>query len=300
MQYFDLHCDTLYKAVTSKSSLANPEFEVTLNKSAMFDKWCQCFAVWIPDNISSEKAMNLFLKASALMKSSSDSYNIEPFNSNETASRMQYILTLENAEILAGNPANIELLAQHNVRMVTLTWNAENCIGGGADAKDKGLSDFGKVCVKEFEQKSIVIDISHASDKTFYDVLSYTTAPIAASHSNSRTVCSHRRNLTDEQFMEIARRKGVVGLNFHKEFLNDNRDRSSICDVLKHTEHFLTLDGEDVLCIGSDFDGADPIKELSSTEKIPHLYESFLKIGYNEQLVQKILYYNAYNFFSRF
>ena len=184
--------------------------------------------------------------------------------------------------------------------MVTLTWNDENCIGAGADVPQKGLTDFGIQCVKEFEKRDIVIDISHASDKTFYDVLSNTEMPIVASHSNSRTICSHRRNLTDEQFKEIIRRKGIVGLNFHKDFLNNDRNEASMHDILKHTEHFLSLGGEDVLCIGSDFDGADPICELSSTTKIPFLYESYLKIGYNEQLVQKIMYYNAYNFFSRF
>ena len=82
--------------------------------------------------------------------------------------------------------------------------------------------------------------------------------------------------------------------------MNSNPSMASIKDVLIHAEHFLALGGENALCIGSDFDGSDIPSDLNSIEKIPDLYESFLKIGYNEQLVQKIMFNNAYNFFSRF
>ena len=299
MQYFDLHCDTLYKAATDNSELNNHTYEVSFSNTDIFSKWCQCFAIWIPDNLSAQEGMKLFLKSTALMHEHSKTLNLHPFNPDENTTQ-QFIITLENCSILSGNPANIDLISEQKVKMATLTWNDENCVGGGADVQSKGLTDFGKHCVREFENRGIIIDVSHASDRTFNDVMANTTSPVAASHSNSRSVCSHRRNLTDEQFVEITRRKGVVGLNFHKDFLNDNRDKASITDVIKHTEHFLSLGGEDTLCIGSDFDGADPISELSSNLKIPYLYESFLKAGYNEQLVQKILYYNAYNFFSRF
>lgn len=299
MQYFDLHCDTLYKAVTAQKH-NNTKFEISADKIGFASKWCQCFAIWIPDDLDTSKGIELFIKASALMENYSRKYKLEPFHKCNNDARHQYILTLENASILAENPENIDLLTKHNIRMVTLTWNAENSIGGGADAQHIGLTEFGKYCVKEFENRNIIIDVSHASDKTFYDVLSQTTKSIAASHSNARSLCAHKRNLADEQFKEIVKRKGVVGLNFHKDFLNNKREEASITDVLKHTEHFLSLGGEDVVCIGSDFDGADPISELSSIDRIPNLYESYLKIGYNEQLVQKIMYNNAYNFLSRF
>ena len=166
--------------------------------------------------------------------------------------------------------------------------------------KRKKVSEYGKQCVTEFVNRGIIIDISHASDKTFYDVAEITSAPIVASHSNARKICSHRRNLTDEQLTEIIKREGIVGINFHKDFLNNDKTEASLKDVLLHTEYILSLDGKNAVCIGSDFDGADPINELNSIRKISDLYESYIKIGYNEQLVQKIMYYNAYNFFSRF
>lgn len=299
MQYFDLHCDTLYKAVTEGLSLGNPEYEVNISSGKNFAKWCQCMALWIPDGISQQDRISLFRSAHKLLSETIETYGLKEFK-DASDCQHRYIFTLENGAVLDNNLDNIKLLKNCGVKMVTLTWNDKNSIGGGAEAQEFGLSHFGKACVKELELNNIIIDVSHASDKTFYDVLDHTEKPLAASHSNSRKICSHRRNLTDEQFISIVNRNGVVGINFHKDFLNIDREKASINDVLKHTEHFLSLGGENAICIGSDFDGADPVNELSDINKIHNLYESYLKIGYNEQLVQKIMYNNAYNFFSRF
>ncbi len=297
MQYFDLHCDTLYKAITQNSTLNNSTYEVNIDAAKKFSKWSQCMAIWIPDDISAEDGMKLFTKAHIILNNTSCEQCIG-LSDNENSHN--FIFTVENGKILNNNLDNIKRLADCSVKMLTLTWNAENCIGGGADVPEKGLSEFGRECVRELENSGIVIDISHTSDRTFYDVIEFTTKPLVASHSNSRTVCPHRRNLTDEQFDIILRSGGLLGLNFHRNFLNSDPEKASCKDILIHAEHFLSLGGKDTLCIGSDFDGSDIPKDLNSIEKIPNLYESFLKIGYNEQLVQKIMYYNAYNFFSKF
>lgn len=296
MQYFDLHCDTLYMAVNENGSLNNPKYEVTLDKGKIFDKWTQCMAIWIPDDVSEEESMNLFLRASELLKKETQN-NKHYLNSDDS---YNLIFTVENGKLLADKIENIELMASHGVKMLTLTWNAENGIGAGADVPHKGLSEFGKRCVKELEKLNIVIDISHACERTFFDVAQCTHKPFIASHSNSMTICNHRRNLTDEQFKVIVQRNGLVGLNFHRDFLNKEPEKASVKDVLLHAEYFLSLGGEDVLSIGSDFDGSNISDDLKGIEKIPYLYESFLKIGYTEQLVQKIMFNNAYNFFSRF
>lgn len=300
MQYFDLHCDTLYKAVTENSSLCNPLYEVTAEEGKKFQKWCQCFAVWIPDDVSDLSAEVLFKQAYNKLVTEAKLHNANIFDGDFSKSEYNFIFTVENAKLISNDLDKIDTLCNCGVKMVTLTWNAENSIGGGSQAQYMGLTEFGKKCVTKLESKNIAVDLSHASDKTFYDVLSISQKPVAASHSNSRSVCPHIRNLTNEQFSEIVRRRGVVGLNFHKEFLSSKSDDASVADVLKHAEHFLSLGGENALCIGSDFDGSDIPKDLNNIRKIPDLYESFLKIGYNEQLVQKIMYYNAYNFFSRF
>lgn len=300
MQYFDLHCDTLYKAVTENSNLINPSYEVSVQAGKMFDKWCQCVAIWIPDDVSDDYACKLFFKAYRKLVSECKAHSINLYGNDNCFKNHNFIFTLENAKLLSGDLHRIDTLCKCGVKMVTLTWNDKNCIGGGSMTPDTGLTDFGFKCVREFEKNNITIDVSHASDKTFFDVFSATTKPVVASHSNSRKICNHIRNITDEQFIEISKRKGIVGLNFHREFLSESPSTASVCNVLRHAEHFLSLGGEDAVCIGSDFDGSDIPKDLNNIAKIPDLYESFLKIGYNEQLVQKIMYNNAYNFFSRF
>ena len=89
-------------------------------------------------------------------------------------------------------------------------------------------------------------------------------------------------------------------MNFHRDFLSETPQDASVKDLLLHIEHFLSLGGEDAVSIGSDFDGSNIPQDLDNIQKLTNLYESLLKIGYNEQLVQKIMYTNAYNFFSRF
>lgn len=302
MRFFDLHCDTLYKAVTENNTLNDPSCEVSVDRGRVFDKWTQCLAVWLPDNISSNKQRALFFNAHKTLLEQSSIHQIPVVSDgfDRAINDYNFIFTVENAALLAGDIRNIDLLREHSVRMITLTWNAENCIGGGADAPSVGLTDFGRLSIPELERSSIVIDISHSSDRLFYDVAEIATKPLVASHSNSRTVCLHRRNITDEQFEVIRQSGGLVGLNFHRDFLSSAPDTASVKDVLLHAEHFLSLGGEDNLCIGSDYDGSDIPEDLKGIEKIPFLYEEFLKIGYTEQLVQKIMYYNAHNFFSVF
>lgn len=297
MRYFDLHCDTLFKAVNDKRGINNPSYEVTLDKGRVFDEWTQCMAIWIPDELDCSSQMELFCNGAKFLKDECAKLNISDKNSDNN---VRFLFTVENGSFLNNDIRNIELLKKHGVRMLTLTWNAENCIGGGADVQGVGLSLFGAECIKTLEENSIVVDVSHASDKMFFDVAERATKPFVASHSNSRSICPHRRNLTNEQFEIIKNKGGIVGLNFHRDFLSTYPEKTSITDVIKHTEHFLSLGGENVLSIGSDFDGSNPPQSLKGIEKIPVLYEELLKIGYTEQLVQKIMYYNAHNFFSRF
>ncbi|MGN0452744.1 MAG: dipeptidase [Ruminococcus sp.] len=301
MRYFDLHCDTLYRAVTEGKSLNEQDFHLSVDKGInAFAKWRQCMAVWIPDGYSDQEARKLFGNACKLLLSEANRHKIPKLDSAANDEKYSFILTVENGALIGNDISYIKHLSDCGVKMLTLTWNGENNIGGGADAQSVGLKPFGKLCLKCLEENKIAVDVSHASDRLFCDVAETATEPFLASHSNSRTVCNHRRNLTDEQFLVIRDRGGVVGLNFYKNFLNENPSDASVTDVLKHADHFLSLGGENTLSIGSDFDGAEMPADLDSIEKAAVLYESFLKIGYTEQLVQKIFYDNAYNFLSKF
>lgn len=290
MRYFDLHCDTLYRIFTEELTPDSDLLSVTADKARYLDAYSQLMAVWIPDNIKGDEAFKFFIACAEIYK-----HNYLLLN-NESR---KFYLSIENGSVIGEDLSKIKKLKDYGVKALTIVYNEDNLIGSGAFSdSDFGLTPFGIKAVKELEQNDIFIDLSHSSIRTFYDAAELTEKPIIATHSNSFALCPHRRNLTDEQFRIIVQSGGVVGVNFYPPFLNSDETKASVKDVLNHIYHFLSLGGEDTLCIGSDFDGCDALKELDSIDKIPFLYETMLNSGFNEQVVQKIMFNNAHNFFT--
>ena len=290
IQYFDLHADTLYRITTENLHTNSVELAVTPEKSEVFEKYSQIMAVWVPDNIRGIAAFDFFKKCV-------DVYQRQ-YKPLEHSGR-RFFLSVENGSVIAGDISKIRQLSEYGVCVVTIVYNEDNELGSGAFSDSKfGLTPKGKEALKEYENHKITVDLSHSSLRTFYDVAEISQKPIIATHSNSYALCPHKRNITDEQFSIIKASGGIVGVNFYPPFLNSTPEKATITDVLKHIEHFLSLGGEDVVAIGSDFDGCDPLPELDRLDKLPLLYENLLKLNYNEQLVQKILYTNAHNFFT--
>ena len=289
MEYFDLHCDTLYKATVNNSSFQDETNHISINKAEHLSKWTQLFAVFIPDEIRGKNATNFFNKAVGVFK-----------NNRINNEKINMLLAVENASMLAGDLSNISLLIENKVRSVTLTWNGENELGSGAMCKrDIGLTSFGKEVVKMLEENNIAVDVSHASDKLFYDVVKIAKKPVIATHSNSRTVTDVKRNLTDEQFKIIRDMGGIVGINFYKGFLNNDEDEARIDDIIRHTEHFLNLSGENTIAIGSDFDGADMPSDICDLTSIFAIYQRFLS-EFDVNITKKIFYDNANMYFTSF
>lgn len=289
MEYFDLHCDTLYKVLQDGSDFFDKRYHIDLNRVDCFNKWTQMFAIWIPDEIRGKYATELFNKA------------VDVFKKNRiTNDKISMYLAVENASMLAGDIGNVELLVKNDVKYVTLTWNDENELGSGAMCSNNcGITKFGKDVVKELQRNNIAVDVSHASDRLFYDVVNIVQKPIIATHSNSRTLCKAKRNLTDEQFKIIRDMGGIVGLNFYKGFLNDDENKSSIDDIIRHAYHFLNLGGENVLCIGSDFDGADMPRDISGIECVPAIYKRFCD-EFGANVTKKVFFDNANMYFTNF
>ena len=306
MNLFDLHCDTLYKAVTQNLPLDDKSMQVSqiLNKDS---KRLQCYAIWIPDVFTPEKAEEIFYSANKKLYDECERLNIKLIGQNESISKCfknnnySALFTIENSTALNGNIENVEKFAKLGVKIITLTWNAANAVGDGADVSNsKGITDFGKRVVREMEHNGIVVDISHASDKLLHDVAEIANRPFIATHSNSRSVTNHRRNLTDEQFKIIKDRNGIVGINFHRDFLSDNPDSASKYDLLKHIDKFLSLGGESTVCIGTDFDGCNLPDDITGSESLAEIYEMLLIQNYKESVIRKIFYENALNFFENF
>ncbi len=305
MKYFDLHCDTLGRSIDENTGLYCKDFHVDFLKGLDYKPWVQCLAIFIPDEYRKQMALNLFTRAKEKLEAeSSASSNINWCKNVQDLKTVKsdacnVIFTVEGGAALAGNLKNLYYLHDCNVKMMTLTWNGKCEIGDGAGVEDSsGLTGFGKKVVREMEKLKMIVDISHASDRLFYDVAENTEMPFVASHSNSRSVCRHKRNLNDEQFKIIKYREGLVGLNFCKDFLASS-GKANMYDIIKHADYFLSLGGESVLCMGSDFDGTDMPEGITGIESIHELYELFLKSGYKEKLVEDIFFNNAYNFFIK-
>lgn len=301
MKLFDLHCDTLYEALIKNKSLIKNDLHLSVQRGEHYHPWVQCFAVWIPDTVRGGEAMKLFDDARRKLQKEKGPLRLcrtpDDLRAVEEGNAWGAMLTVEGGAVLGGELSNLCHLHRCGVRMMTLTWNGQNEIGGGAGVKNNaGITAFGREVVEKMEELSMVVDVSHASDRLFYDVAEIARKPFCATHSNARAVCAHQRNLTDEQFSIIKERGGVVGLNFYPPFLRED-NKGGVTDLLRHAEHFLSLGGEETLCLGSDFDGAYMPPEITGIESMADLYEAFLKAGYQETLVNALFFDNASRFF---
>ncbi len=308
MKFFDLHCDTAYECVTRKAGndLDKGAWHLSLDRGGCFDGWHQIFAVFMPDELRGDAAVAHYRKVRDYIYRQAELFperfslcrDADSLEGSEQPGLCGAILSVEGGSAAAGSLDNIRSMYDDGVRLMTLTWNAENELGHGVwSPEGGGLSPFGKEAVALMNRLGMIVDVSHLSDAGFADVAEISEKPFVASHSCSRALCPHRRNLTDEMFAVIRDRGGLVGINFCREFLEEKGDATAD-HILAHTEHFLSLGGEKTVCMGSDFDGTDMPDGITGIESIPALCERFLKANYSESLVEDIFFGNAKRFFS--
>lgn len=303
----DLHCDTLTAFMDPSrcgSTLDDPCSAFALSKVPRGIHWGQCFAIFLPDELRNDAAvqyyethrdsfyrqMDQFCSRVAPCRSAADME--QAWEQGKTAA----LLTVENGSALAGDLGRVEKLARDGVRMMTLTWNGENEIGSGS-VTGHGLSAFGRTVIPAMEEQGILVDVSHLNDAGFSGLLQVAQRPFVASHSNARAICGHKRNLTDKQIREMADRRCLIGLNFYSPFLRDDGRPATLEDLFRHVEHFLELGAEDCLALGSDFDGADLPPCLDCPDRVAGLYGYFLDRGLPPALCEKIMFGNALTFF---
>ena len=222
------------------------------------------------------------------------------------------MLTVEEGGVCGGSPERLEELYAMGVRMLTLTWNFPNELAHPninalnrhsgyrslfqADAVH-GLTDTGRAFVRRMEELGMLVDVSHLSDKGFWDVAETGKRPFVASHSNARAVCPCVRNLTDEMIRVLAERGGVMGLNFCADFLRTvpegEANPGRLEDVTAHALHILRTGGEDCLGLGSDFDGIDTNEALPGAQAMEKLWEALKQGGFTGRQLDKIFYGNV-------
>jgi membrane dipeptidase len=305
LKYFDLHCDTISDCYLDKKSLYDGDLQVSLLRGKKYSPWFQCFAIWITDDRRGKPALEYFdsvlLNFQHEIQMHSDLIMLcktaADFETAQQQNKIGAILTVEGGAAAAGSLERLKYMAECGVKVMTLTWNSSCEIGDGAGGESPhGLTDFGKRAVKEMEHLNMVIDVSHASDQLFYDVVENTQKPFIATHSNSRNLCNHKRNLTDEQFHLIKERGGLVGINFVPKFLNSS-GIADYNDIFRHIDYFLSLGGENCIAFGSDFDGTPLPNGMTGIESIETIAELMLRHNYGENLVDSVLFDNAHHFF---
>ncbi len=298
---FDAHCDTMGVLLEKGDTLQKSNTMIKSEHLRQYDGYVQVFAAWVDSNAPLKKALQIADKFYIETKKNGFTVieNAETLQSVIERGGVGAILSLEDGVALCGSLGVLRMLYRMGFRLITLTWNGKNELGEGAvGSEGGGLTAFGKEAVKEMQSLGMVVDVSHLSERGFWDVLEIAKKPIVASHSNASALCKHPRNLSDAQIRALIQRGGVVGLNFFVEFLRED-GKASLTDVLRQTEHILALGGENNVGIGSDFDGIHTAPEgLENAGKIYTLLDAMAKIGYKEDLIEKIAYKNFLRVFA--
>lgn len=305
---FDGHCDTISRSWRRDSyfnggSLRENRGHLDLVRTCGGPgRYCQFFAIfWAREDLGPMTFAQVFEAEYGLFcreaERNADAITLcrtaEEARQANAQGKLAAFLAVEGAELLDCDVSRLEDAYRKGVRAVNLTWNYENALSGSnAEGADKGLTVRGRAFVEKMQQLGMLVDVSHLSDPGFWDVAELSAKadkPFIAGHSNSRALCPHRRNLTDEQFTAIIKARGVAGLNMCAEFVGEKPD----VDVLAaHVDHWMSLGGQDSAAIGGDWDGTDLCPGINDITGLEALYERLLRLNYPEDLVRNIFYNN--------
>ncbi|MGE6260416.1 dipeptidase [Heyndrickxia sporothermodurans] len=304
MKIIDLHCDALMKLADGKGILSYADSkELDTNKARLQkgETFVQCFAIFIDPDIKSDQKFqaaldqiyyfkNEVLGKNHEMKQITKWEDFDQLKENEIGA----MLTLEGVDAIGNDIQKYSILHELGVLSVGLTWNNANLAADGAgEPRGAGLTSFGKELVQFNNQHKILTDVSHLCEKAFWDVMEIAKYPIA-SHSNSKVLCDHVRNLTDQQARAMFDKGGLIHVVFNPPFINEIGP-ASISDLIKHIDHFCSLGGVEQIGFGSDFDGiSTKISKLENSSMYQNLINELLKY-YSEEQVQGFAYQNFLN-----
>ena len=296
MLILDAHCDTASVLLDKKADFYENNSQIDLKRLLATGERIQFFASFSnPFKFQNNSTLRILSIIDYIYKAQeqySDKMSI-CLNSKDIDEAIAHdkvgaILTIEGGDALGNELSVLRQLYRLGIRSMLLTWNHRNLLADGSlETPGAGLSDFGRQVVAEMNRLGMIIDVSHLCEASFQDVLELSASPVIASHSNSKSICVHPRNLSNEQLVQLKNKGGVVGITFYPFFLN-NSESASIEDVIRHIEHICSVVGEDNIGIGSDFDGIECVPSgLEGTQALPFLFERLLKLNYSESFVEK-------------
>ena len=317
MSYIDLHCDTLLGAIERRADVFTDLQDTSVNLNRLHEQGvkAQFMAMFLPDAEYAKKFADAIPEdddklikkmVSVLKKTVEDNPDkcalVTDHDSMIAANnegKVGLFLTIEDGRSVHGKLDKIKKYYDMGVRLISLTWNYENCFGFPnsfeAGVMSRGLKPFGKQAVEYMNDLGVIIDVSHLSDGGFWDVAKLSQKPFVASHSNARAMSAHPRNLDDDQIKALAKAGGVMGLNFCPPFLGDilGCTESRVSDMVRHIMYIYNLGGEDILALGTDFDGIGGQLEIAVPAQMDLLWNALKQAGLTEHQIEKMQWQNA-------
>ena len=303
---FDLHCDTalalLGEDLNQAGELRSNRLHIDLERAEVLGGYCQCFACFTTPMMEQWNHVSpivVFEREIATIQREIDrnrdritiAYSPDEIEANQSKGKMSAVFTIEGPAGFGFDPELLESMYLAGFRISTLGWNEDNPLTG-SNVTGGGLTDRGRAYVREAQRLGILVDVSHISDEGFWDIIHMTQAPVIATHSNSRALCVHSRNLTDDMFRAICETGGVAGINQYAAFLGEHATLDTICD---HILHFLELDPSGKhIALGGDLDGCEELSEgFEGIQSYPVLAERLLSRGVPEDTIMDIYWNNA-------
>ena len=304
---FDGHCDTVLRCCLEGGGFGRNPYHVDLERAGKYRRYAQFFALFgQPEDFPGLTARETFARVYGLFSREME-VNAAVIAHCRTAAeaegafaagKMAAFLSVEGAELLDCSLERLEEARKLGVRSVNLTWNHANALSGtNAEDADRGLTDQGRAFVRRAEELGVLVDVSHLSDPGFRDAAELLSGPFFASHSNSRAVFSHPRNLTDRQFTAIIEHDGVAGLNLYAEFVGGRADLEA---AAAHLDHWLELGGERNIALGGDLDGCSPLAgPMAGIQDYERLYRFLRARGYSDALLRDLFFNNLMRVVSK-
>ena len=301
----DSHIDTPSQILRGRNvGIDNPDAHVDFPKMKAGGITGAFFALYTPPETEPDAATRYAMEMLSATYDACDenpdyaamAFSPDDVAQNEQDGLISVFMGMENAAPIQESLSLLRTFYRLGVSYMTLTHNGDNAVADSAAESKRwgGLSPFGREVVAEMNAIGMMIDLSHASDQTFWDVIKLSKAPVIASHSSCRALCSHRRNLTDEMLKALGEKDGYVGINFYPYFLSDKYDekkswRPGVKEIVDHIDHAVSLAGIDHVGLGSDFDGIEVTPEgVENIAQIGEVLEEMRRRGYSEEAISKV------------
>lgn len=304
MKVFDLHAD-IACAINKYNSKENCLKNNWSNKLKDGEIYYTCAASFFDGSQSWEEMTNI---VDLVDKNINDSH----FNKILTKEDIKeyddlaFLMTIEGMCGIKDNVLEkIDWLYAKGNRIGSLCWNDENALATGNDGSpSRGLTALGKEAIKRMNELHFIVDVSHANEHTFYDILDESSLPIIATHSNAKKLCFVERNLTDQQIKAIANKDGLIGMNACPMFIDDDLNKDHSLNLAKHAYYIANLIGVKHVCCGFDFSEYYSNREYNSNLKGPSQAQNFIsalkEVGFNKEEIEAIAYKNVFEFLKKY